>query len=281
MPDKVWDTYWKKQWAAPDRDEAMNYLLAIILWDNFGRIRSRPISSSIEMGAGSGRASRYLNLMGAMTGILDVSPEAIAYCRYVNKEVPHPVAFYLNDIFEIDHSTIPVDYDLCWNAGVLEHFSIADQKTIIEVMLKRVHATGFVVVFTPYSGSLFYRVGKFLLEKMYRFPYGEETPVHSMKPALPDSARLVEKEISIGFLILIFNGFKALSYLPLMGSLGVNLNRFTNQIAFFLLSKKELRDIGLRTDRLLSFLFGGYLLMSIIEKKMKDKSLDSGFATCI
>ena len=82
----------------------MNFFLAIILAKFYKTLKNKSISSAIELGAGSGRASRYLNFMGAQTGILDLSKEAIAYCRYINKGVPQPVEYYHCDIFNIKYN---------------------------------------------------------------------------------------------------------------------------------------------------------------------------------
>lgn len=264
--ENIWDAYWQHQWQLPEQDEAMNYFLSIILEKNYRLSKNKTIESALELGGGSGRASRYLNNMGAETGILDNSTEAIAYCKYINQDVPHPVTFYEYDLFDIDYNKIKKDYNLCWNAGVIEHFSPDLQLKMIEVMGNIIDFDGMIVIFTPYSRCVFYRIGKWILEKLNRFPYGDEIPTKSLKHVIPSNMRLIEKEISVGFVILLFNGFKALSYLPQLGKIGIQLNQLINYFFYFCLSKQISRDIILGFDFLLSKIFGGYLLMTSIEK---------------
>jgi hypothetical protein len=126
---------------------------------------------------------------------------------------------------------------------------------------------GLVLLLTPYAGSVFYRFGKWILEKLGSFPYGREIPVHTLKPILPDTMELALKERSVGFVILIFNAPKALSNAPLVGRLFFLLNQLLNPLWCSMLRVPVTRSVVFFVDRILSRIFGGYLLLSVCKKK--------------
>lgn len=262
----VWDKYWSRENATPQKDDVMSLFLAYSLdylsCDYFGSSSK----SSLEMGAGSGRTSRYLNEMGARTGILDISEEALRLCQYVTQGLEHPVDLYLANIFEVSKANVPHSYDLVWNAGVLEHFPPPEQTEILRRMLVPLSEKGYVVLFTPYAGSLFYRVGKYLLEKLNAFPYGREIPVHTLRDVLPPELVIAKPEKSVGFVILLFNAFKALSSTPVVGPVFFILNRIFNPFWCQILRNPAGRTIIFAVDALFSRAFGGYLLLSVCRR---------------
>lgn len=56
-------------------------------------------------------------------------------------------------------------YDLTWNAGVLEHFTFDEKVDILNEMVRITKPGGIILILTPYSKCLPYRVGKAFAEK--------------------------------------------------------------------------------------------------------------------
>lgn len=263
----VWDKYWSRQNSAPQKDDVMSLFLAHQIKSTCKKVLGRFAASLLEMGAGSGRTSRYLNEMGASTGILDVSEEALTLAKFVTQGLGNPVDLYLADIFKVEKEAFSTEYEVVWNAGVIEHFPPNEQTEIIRRMAVPLKNGGVVLLLTPYSGSLLYRVGKFILEKLKAFPYGSEIPIASVNPILPKELELVSAERSVGFVILLFNAFKALSSTPLLGPVFFSLNALLNPCLCFLFRLEASRRFTFFVDRILSKLFGGYLLLSVCRRK--------------
>lgn len=264
---KIWDEYWSAQYGSLGKEEAHCLFLAYLLLREFKKLQRYPAQSAIEMGAGAGRTSRYLNQMGLETGILDNSPEAIKLARYVNTELPHLVRFYCLDLLKIDQSSISEKYDITWNAGVLEHFSKKEQLEILQKMAEATSLKGLVILLTPYRYSFFYRLGKYVLEKIKRFPYGQEIPVDTLQDVIPSSLKLETQERSVGFLIFFFNGFKAISYLPGFSHMGPICYSWINKWTVYLLHFSLVRSLIFGLDRVLSRLLGGYLLLTVCTRR--------------
>lgn len=267
---EVWDKLWNQQASEAQVHDPMSFFISHAVKQDFEGLLNRKPISAIEMGAGPGRSSQYLNSFGIKTGILDYSDEAIALAKKVNAYNPSPTRYYTLDIFKVSPQSIPENYDLVWNAGVLEHFSPEQQKEILSRMASVQDASGLTMVLTPYAGSVLYRLGKWVLEKLGRFPYGQETPVRTLKPVLPENVELVVPERSVGFVILLFNGFKALSNIPGLGGMGGLLQKLSTTVVTAALTYSFSRKAIFLADRILSKILGGYLLLTVYRTK-KDQ----------
>src|SRR4051794_10095384 len=100
-PENVWDRVWVHENDKPLKEDPMCFFLALVVQNAMKKAGAAQLESAIEMGAGSGRTSRYLNDMGATTGILDISDEALKLCRFANQNTSQPVNYYRQDLFQI------------------------------------------------------------------------------------------------------------------------------------------------------------------------------------
>lgn len=268
-PDQtqVWQNYWTRENQSPSRDDAMCLFLSYAIEDAFRRLKGRTPNSAIEMGAGSGRTSRYLNERGAETGILDLSPEALKLAAHANQGLRREVRYFEADLFKFTRNEIGRVYELVWNAGVLEHFTALEQRALLSKMGTVATKNGLLLLLCPYSKSFLYLVGKAALEAMGKFPYGREVPVETLRPVLPDDMEMVGSEKSIGFLILFFNVFKLFANFPGLRTVGGLSHRAVNGTVVALLKSEPTRQLVFWVDKILSRIFGGYLLMSICRYK--------------
>lgn len=264
-PDQtqVWENYWSRENQAQLKDDAMCLFLAIAISEAFRGLTGRAPRSAVEMGAGSGRTSRYLNEAGAETGILDLSPEALKLAAHANQGLKNEVRYFEADLFKVDRKLIGRTYDMVWNAGVLEHFTPVEQRALLGRMASVLSDGGLMMVMCPYANAIFYRLGKFVLEAIGKFPYGREVPLKTLGPVLPDGVELVGRERSIGFLILFFNAFKLFANFPALGGVGRIAHRLVTMSVVALLRFGPTRTALFAVDRILSKGFGGYLLLSV------------------
>jgi 2-polyprenyl-3-methyl-5-hydroxy-6-metoxy-1,4-benzoquinol methylase len=263
----AWDQVWKKETKILAQEDPMCLLIAHMVQDELIALKM-PLQSAIEIGAGSGRTSRYLNDWGARTGVLDISSEALRVASFAFEGAGKPFELIQKDLFEIRPEQFSEPYQVAWNAGVLEHFSPEDQTRILERMADTTTPDGVVIALVPYSRAIFYRLGKWILEVTNRFPYGTEIPFESLVPVAPKQLTLVRPERSVGFVILIFNGFKAISHLPGLETIGLKLQAIMARTMSAILA----RPIGLKIvkaiDRGLSRVLGGYLLVSTFKRSL-------------
>jgi ubiquinone/menaquinone biosynthesis C-methylase UbiE len=149
-------------------------------------------------------------------------------------------------------------YDIVFNSGTLEHFSPELQRQALVEMARVAKPNGWVITFNGYARSIFYRLGKFLLEKSGGWTYGEEFPIYSLVRMSSRQMRLMV-ERHLGFNGLVIEGFKLLGMEPLTRLLRTIYFRIPTPLTY-------------ASDRILSSLFGGYLLMSAFRKTVRIQS---------
>jgi SAM-dependent methyltransferase len=205
----------------------------------------------MEAGCGRGRISARLCQEGASVTCLDIAPEALDMAR---THFPPTVAadFVQGSILSMPRNR---RYDIVWNAGVLEHFVADDQRQSVGEFLDLLEPGGKVILLTPYSRSLFYRVAKFVLEKTGRWPFGRETPLTTLKHVIPEHG-VLQREYTAAFLPLVFDSHKW--FRPLRP-----ICRVLRDAMFLLLRERGIACL----DRILSVLLGGYLLVSVVERR--------------
>lgn len=244
--EKVWSHYWESVAKFDDWD-SLSELIYLTLHQELHQQLDQEI---LEAGCGTGRISYRLALAGGRVTCLDITEEALALARVTFGETPG--RFIRGSILNLpkEHS-----YDLVWNAGVLEHFSPEDQSQAIAEFIDVLSPRGVVVLLTPYSRSPLYRLGKFVLEKLGRWPYGVEIPKASLADRVPPNA-ILEREYTMALLPLLFDAYK---FLPLLRT----PLRWCWQRLLGLLGPAHTG----RIDLALSRLFGGYLLVSVLRPR--------------
>jgi 2-polyprenyl-3-methyl-5-hydroxy-6-metoxy-1,4-benzoquinol methylase len=252
---QTWSNYWQQQGGNIAEWDILSQTILTTLRREVQAFSGKAI---MEAGCGTGRISAHVCREGAFVTCLDIAPEALDLARV---QFPREAAcsFVLGSIL-----SMPRDrrYDALWNAGVMEHFSQCDQRKAIGEFLEVLQPAGKLVLFTPYAGSPLYLAAKFILERTGRWPYGRETPVFTLKYAIPDRGTL-KREYMVAFLSLVLDSHRWVRILrPLCNLL--------TKLLFSALGEQGFA----RLDRVLSWLLGGYLLVTVVERRKKDGRIE-------
>lgn len=243
---EVWESYW----SGYDRDDSWDSISDTVLGAIQGEWQDLEGSTVLEAGCGTGRISHRLALAGAEVICLDITQEALDLARKAFGETP--ARFVQGSMLDM-----PREYacDLVWNSGVIEHFKPDDQRRSLAEFLAVLNPGGRVVILIPYANSALYRLGKAVLELLGRWPYGVEVPRRTLADVVPEEG-VLKQEYTIGFLSILFDAYKFLG--PLKRPLRA-LWRWSVRLLG--------RERFLQLDRFLSKIFGGYLLVSVIENR--------------
>jgi SAM-dependent methyltransferase len=128
----------------------------------------------LEAGCGHARLSAELSLAGRTIELCDFSQDILdrAAALFQRSSLPVP-RLTLADI------TRPLPWpddsvDWVWSSGVLEHWTDEELAPILKEM-RRISRKG-VISLVPNARSVFYRLGKHLMEDEGLWPYGRELP---------------------------------------------------------------------------------------------------------
>ena len=171
---QVWDRIWSAEpsyhWDG----------LSLSIYDTIRRLAGELKGKRIlEAGSGSGKISLCMAMDGADTILADYSEHALKQSRLAFRRKGRTAVFLQEDIRRLSLESRQVD--LCWNAGVLEHYERDVRLTILSEMARVTRAGGRVIVFAPNARCLPYRLGKAYAEKTGVWEYGVEIPLYSLK----------------------------------------------------------------------------------------------------
>jgi len=246
---ETWNQHWKSiRFKVPKLDANSYHMVDAI--QKLTRSQTPKTPKILEAGSGPGVASLELSREGAQITLLDLTQPPLLIGKEHFKNSNQSVTCIQGSLF-----SIPLEsdsYDIVFNAGTLEHFSADLQRLALMEMTRVAKPNGWVITFNGYARSLFYRLGKFLLEKTGRWTYGKETPVLTFKDFSTPEMKLITEQ-HFGFNGLIVEGFKLLGMEP--------VSVLARKIYF-----SAPKFLTRSSDRILSLLFGGYLLMSAFRK---------------
>ncbi|GAB6171934.1 hypothetical protein JCM15765_14120 [Paradesulfitobacterium aromaticivorans] len=230
---------WDKIWQNPISEwDPLSEQIYHTIKQEVKALRGKKI---LEAGSGSGRISLKLALEGAEVSLLDYSDKALEAAQTLFAKYQLPAKYIKADLRE----PLPFadnEFDLVWNAGVMEHF-LEDEQLAITKELARISPEFHT--FNPYAKSIFYTLGKWIAEQNGSWIYGKEYPVSSMKDVFRNSGFQLKEEYSIVHL----NSLDFLEFIP--GGSNVK-----NAMSLYLQSLSE-------SGRKEVFnLLGGYLLYS-------------------
>lgn len=251
----VFDNVWKSD---SDR-KRWDYLSELILNSLKERTGSFKNKKMLEVGSGSGRISLLLGTLGAKPFLLDISPEAISMGRKFSDDLKVKSQFIIASMFSIPFSR--ESFDIVWNAGVIEHYKEDKQIIAVSQMLDVCSKDGLVITLNPSNRSIIYKLGKLFLEKTGRWQYGYVKPIQTLSRVAKKSDAILVDEYSEGFFILFSESFRRL--LPFFGY------RISDALGSFFI-KLHRGSFGrkiTKLDRLMSEIFGGYLLVSVLKRK--------------
>lgn len=163
---------------------------------------------TIEVGSGGGWQSLALARTGKFeVSLLDFSSEALNYSKRIFERENLQANFILGDAF--DQST--PEYDLVFNAGVLEHYPLQEQANLLRAMASR--SQKYVLTLVPNRENYWYWLWRIQAAGEEAWPYGKETPEISLREAykLAGINYVGHKHLAISWTESMINSIKGLS----------------------------------------------------------------------
>jgi GT2 family glycosyltransferase len=137
-----------------------------------------PGSKTIEAGCGAGWQSMALARTGKFqVSLLDFSQEALVYARKLFEREQVAATFLEGDVF----TPGAPDYDLVFNAGVLEHYTFDEQVAFLQGMASR--SRKYVLALVPNRLCYWYWLWRTHEVSAGKWPYGKEVPLVDMTSA--------------------------------------------------------------------------------------------------
>jgi len=262
-------TDWASVWE--DEDIARWDYLSQVIFNEMrsiaGDFKSKKIA---ELGSGSGRISKRMSKDGGQVTLVDLQKDVL--CRSKKQFLDNKVS---GNFIAGDLSNIPIkegEFDIAWNAGVLEHFAGDQLKAAVREMARICKAGGLVITMNPYRGSILHNIGTRFLMKRSVYPFADEQPIRTLKDISSElGLELKKREYSSGFILLFVGMFKRLSLFP--SARRASLRLFWAASDLMCLLDRSFIGPAIRfIDRILSNIFGGYLLISIFSPRtMHDR----------
>lgn len=234
---QTFEAFWRAQGDLPEMEDVGYDIVEVIEQE----CTPLPGRRFLEAGSGTGRISLDLAKRGADVVLLDISATALDLSRSFFEKAGVRGSFVQASAFALPFADN--SFDVVWNTGLIEHFLFDDQVKILSEMVRVLKPTGKLLTFNPSSAGWLYRLGKFLLERTGRWHYGREIPIATLATHCRVLRVRLVKEWSTAFDIQFYS----------FGKYGLPLQQFIRR-----------RD---RLRRFLSRQFGGYLLVSILEKR--------------
>lgn len=209
---------------------------AILAWSRPGQNQT-----SAEVGCGSGYMSLALAERGYEVTLIDIAPSALALAKRVFDHHGRSCDLRLADLFQMDDS---VQYDLVWNAGVMEHFLPEEIQQGLESMGRAVKPGGRMIILVPSARGRLYRYGKARLEAKGRWTFGVEYPIETLVPySIPGFKVVAEDQVGVWS----------------QSDPGLGCPSWLHKLVGVVTRKNE-------TSPFWKKILGGYLLVSVFEK---------------
>jgi SAM-dependent methyltransferase len=152
----------------------------------------------LEVGSGTGLASLALAQRGALVTLCDISPEAVKFSKAVFARAGAAETTVLGSLLELPFEA--ESFDVTWNAGVIEHFELADQVRGVREMLRVTKAGGKVVIAVPSARARIYARAKAYADRKGAWQPGYEVPMESLAEVARQVPAEVVSEYRIGAL---------------------------------------------------------------------------------
>ena len=129
----------------------------------------------LEAGAGGGGQSMALARAGRFDlTLMDFSAEALEQARRWFDRVGAAAQFVQQDVMHAG----PAEFDLVFNAGVLEHYTFQEQVALLQGMASR--SRRYVLVLVPNRLCYWYWIWRLAVSGEANWPYGKEVPIADM-----------------------------------------------------------------------------------------------------
>ena len=133
----------------------------------------------LDLGSGRGENSAMLALRGKRTNLLDWSQDNLDFSKALYRELGKQGQFYRADMTK----RLPFEdgsFDAVFSCGVFEYFMDEEIRNILTEAFRVSRKK--VILLIPNALSIFYRIGKWYMEKNNKWPWGGEKTFISMKP---------------------------------------------------------------------------------------------------
>jgi GT2 family glycosyltransferase/SAM-dependent methyltransferase len=168
-----WDAYYASLPAIPEHSDAVSAFDAelcdqvLALLPEGGRI--------LEAGSGSGSQSLALARTGQFqVSLMDFSAAALEHARRLFADASQEAEFIQDDVLTPGQP----DYDLVFNAGVLEHYPFEQQVAIVRGMASR--SRRYVLVLAPNRQCYWYWLWRVQAAGRGAWPFGAEAPLSDL-----------------------------------------------------------------------------------------------------
>lgn len=133
---------------------------------------------SLELGCGAGWQSLALARIGNFqVSLLDFSQQALHYAKTLYDQERIKAEFIHKNGFEIGSP----EYDIVFNAGVLEHYSFNEQVALLQAMAS--YSRKYVLVLIPNQLCYWYWIWRTNAASETNWPFGQETPLSDVNDA--------------------------------------------------------------------------------------------------
>lgn len=157
-----WDQVWSKEGCVSD------YTLRWYMYLANLSLALLPNQRVLEAGSGSGGGIAIFARAGHEAYGVDNSAVAIEKSRKAHPEVN----FVHQDLFDMQFEKD--SFDLIFSSGLIEHFKYPENIRVIRVLNDLLKPGGLLVTVVPNSFCLWYLLGKKILTRFNRWPYGYE-----------------------------------------------------------------------------------------------------------
>lgn len=149
----------------------------------------------LETGCGNARLSAELAVAGRVIELCDFSPEILqrAVALFQRSSLPPPRVTLADLTRPLPWTDGAVDW--VWSSGVLEHWTDEELRPMLKEMA-RISRKG-VISLVPNAKSVFYRLGKQLMEDARLWPYGRELPRATLAPVFEAAGLRSIREFTI------------------------------------------------------------------------------------
>lgn len=254
--DQITTDEWQDHWAHRKKLASWDYLSQII-FDILTFTAPREELRILEAGSGTGRISLRLAQNGADVTLVDISEAAQEISKSIFQSVGASGSFFRCSVMEMPFKD--EEFDIVWNAGLLEHFEPHEQTSIVKEMARVCREEGLVIMFNPTGTALFFKIGLAISNLFKTWPYGYEAPISTVKNIVAPIDMDIVMEYKSGFFVLFVEGFR---FIPGFTWVTTILRKL-----FISIHCSSLGGAMKRLDNFLARSLGGYLLVSVLRKK--------------
>tara|TARA_B100001964_G_scaffold202962_1_gene231653 strand:+ start:6817 stop:7590 length:774 start_codon:yes stop_codon:yes gene_type:complete len=197
---RIWDNIWTNRRKVPGfivylKNSSYNRLIINEFKRKINNLKGKKV---IEVGCGTGTTSAWLSKLGAKVLLFDISLNAVILAKDILRNKNINASFLNGSMFELPLKN--EQFDIVWNAGVLEHFVREDQKKALLEMKRICKPGGTIITFNPSEKSSIYMCAKKYAEKRGTWQAGHEIPVKSFKDLFEEINLIPVDEYLIGLL---------------------------------------------------------------------------------